>query len=213
MVWELLALAGANDENPSKDTSRVKQHYARSYCRLSTVRIASSKIYSKWPGPKQGNTSVLPQGMEGRNEVNDGRKACIDQKLCPRLPQERQEGEGGSADGVYGDDGLQPLLWGLSAAPRGQADPVLSPKVVAVGDVGKRVPRQRARKYDQNVLEALETIWEVLDYLCGRSPIGLFDCSPGIGHELLYGIRLAGEGPIWDLRRRVRKPGFQKAPH
>ena len=41
-----------------------------------------------------------------------------------------QEGEGGSAEGVYPDDGLQPLLWGLSAAPRGQADPVEPHKLV-----------------------------------------------------------------------------------
>ena len=82
------------------------------------------KIYSKLPESEPGNRSVLHEGMEGRNEVNDGRKACIDQKLCPPLPEEEQEGKGGSADGVHPDDGIQPLLWGLSAAPPGQADPV-----------------------------------------------------------------------------------------
>ena len=46
------------------------------------------KIYSKLPVPEQGNRSVLQEGMEGRNEVNDERKACIDQKLCPPLPEE-----------------------------------------------------------------------------------------------------------------------------
>ncbi len=39
---------------------------------------------------------------------------------------------------------------------------------MAVGDLGKRVRRQRARKYDQKVLEALKMIWEILDYLCGK---------------------------------------------
>ena len=80
------------------------------------------KLYSKLPESEPGNRSVLHEGMEGTNEVNDGRKACIDQKLCPPLPEEGQEGKGGSADGVYPDDGLQPLLWGLSASPPGQAD-------------------------------------------------------------------------------------------
>ncbi len=32
--------------------------------------------------------------MEGRNEVNDGRKACIDQKLCPPLPGKRKKVKG-----------------------------------------------------------------------------------------------------------------------
>ena len=52
------------------------------------------KIYSKLPESEPGNRSVLHEGMEGRNEVNDGRKACIDQKLCPPLPEEEQEGKG-----------------------------------------------------------------------------------------------------------------------
>ncbi len=43
------------------------------------------KIYSKLPVPKQGNRSVLQEEMEGSNDVNDGRRACIDQKLCPPL--------------------------------------------------------------------------------------------------------------------------------
>ncbi len=34
----------------------------------------------------------------------------------------------------------------------------LSPKLVAVGDIGKRVRRERARKYDQKVLKALTMI-------------------------------------------------------
>ena len=44
----------------------------------------------------------------------------------------------------------------------------LSPKRVAVGDIGKRVRRERARKYDQKVVEALKMIWKILDYLCGK---------------------------------------------
>ena len=80
------------------------------------------KIYSKLPVRRQGNRSVLHEGMEGTHEVNDERKACLDQKLCPPLPEEAQEGKGGSADGVYRDDGIQPLLWGLFASPPGQAD-------------------------------------------------------------------------------------------
>ena len=44
----------------------------------------------------------------------------------------------------------------------------LSPKVVAVGDVGKKARGQRARRYDQKVVEALKIIWEILDYLCGK---------------------------------------------
>ena len=50
------------------------------------------KIYSKLSERKQGNRSVLQEEMEGRNELNDGRKACLDQKLCPPLPEEAQEG-------------------------------------------------------------------------------------------------------------------------
>ena len=41
----------------------------------------------------------------------------------------------------------------------------LSPKVVALGDVGKKGGGQRARKYDQKVVEALKIIWKILDYL------------------------------------------------
>ena len=44
----------------------------------------------------------------------------------------------------------------------------LSPNRVAVGDIGKRVRRERARKYDQKVVEALKIIWKILDYLCGK---------------------------------------------
>ena len=130
------------------------------------------KIYSKLPVPEQGNRTVLQEGMEGRNEVNDGRTACIDQKLCPPLPEERQESEGGSADGVYPDDGLQPLLWGLSASPPRQADPI-EPQLVAVGDIRKRVRPERARKYDQKVVEAPKIIWEILDYLCGKRLVAI----------------------------------------
>ncbi len=32
--------------------------------------------------------------MEGRNEVNDERKACIDQKLCPRYRKSRKKVKG-----------------------------------------------------------------------------------------------------------------------
>ncbi len=48
-------------------------------------------------------------------------KRVLIKSFAPPLPEEGQEGKGGSADGVYPDDGLQPLLWGLSAAPPGQA--------------------------------------------------------------------------------------------
>ena len=58
------------------------------------------KIYSKLPVSKQGNRSVLHEGMESTHEVNDERKACIDQKLCPPLPEKAQESDGESADGV-----------------------------------------------------------------------------------------------------------------
>ena len=130
------------------------------------------KIYSKLPVRRQGNRSVLHEGMEGTHEVNDERKACLDQKLCPPLPEEAQEGKGGSADGVYRDDGIQPLLWGLFASPPGQAD-WLSPKVVAVGDIRKKAGGQRARKYDQKVVVALKIIWEILDYLCGKRLVAI----------------------------------------
>ncbi len=49
----------------------------------------------------------------------------------------------------------------------------LSPKLVAVGDIGKRVRRERARKYDQKVLKALTMIWEILDYLCGKRLVAI----------------------------------------
>jgi hypothetical protein len=32
------------------------------------------KVYSKLPAGEPGNRSVLHEGMEGNNEVNDGRK-------------------------------------------------------------------------------------------------------------------------------------------
>ena len=130
------------------------------------------KIYSKLPVRRQGNRSVLHEGMEGTHEVNDERKACLDQKLCPPLPEEAQEGKGGSADGVYRDDGIQPLLWGLFASPPGQAD-LVEPKVVAVGDIRKKAGGQRARKYDQKVVVALKIIWEILDYLCGKRLVAI----------------------------------------
>ena len=34
--------------------------------------------------------------------------------------------------------------------------------------VGKKGGGQRARKYDQKVVEALKIIWKILDYLCGQ---------------------------------------------
>ena len=44
----------------------------------------------------------------------------------------------------------------------------LSPKLAVVGDLRKKARRQRARKYNQKVVEALKMIWEILDYLCGK---------------------------------------------
>jgi len=52
------------------------------------------KIYSKLPGRRPGNRSVLHEGMEGNNEVNDGRKGCIDQKLCARYRKKRKKVKG-----------------------------------------------------------------------------------------------------------------------
>ncbi len=49
----------------------------------------------------------------------------------------------------------------------------LSPKVVALGDVGKKAGGQRARKYDQKVVEALKIIWKILDYLCGKRLVAI----------------------------------------
>ena len=49
----------------------------------------------------------------------------------------------------------------------------LSPKVVALGDVGKKAGGQRARKYDQKVLAALKSVWKILDYLCGKRLVGI----------------------------------------
>ena len=49
----------------------------------------------------------------------------------------------------------------------------LSPKVVAVGDVGKKAGGQRARKYDQKVLAALKSVWKILDYLCGKRLVAI----------------------------------------
>ena len=49
----------------------------------------------------------------------------------------------------------------------------LSPKVVAVADVRPRRPRQRARKYDAEVGEALKQIWQILDYLCGKRLVAI----------------------------------------
>ncbi len=49
----------------------------------------------------------------------------------------------------------------------------LSPKVVALGDVGKKGGGLRARKYDQKVLKALKMVWEILDYLCGKRLVAI----------------------------------------
>ena len=49
----------------------------------------------------------------------------------------------------------------------------LSPKVVALGDVGKKAGGQRARKYDQKVVEALKMIWKILDYVCGKRLVAI----------------------------------------
>ncbi len=46
---------------------------------------------------------------------------CWIVQSCTRSREEAHESEGESADGVDPDDGLQPLLWGLSASPPGQA--------------------------------------------------------------------------------------------
>ncbi len=45
--------------------------------------------------------------------------------------------------------------------------------MVALGDVGKKAGGQRARKYDQKVLAALKSVWEILDYLCGKRLVAI----------------------------------------
>ena len=125
------------------------------------------KIYSKLPVGKQGNRSVLQEGMEGSNEVNDGRKACIDQKLCPPLPEEGQEGEGEVLTEFTQMTGYNRCYGAYLLRHQGKRIR-LSPKLVAVGDIRKKAGGQRARKYDQKVLQALKIIWAILDYLCGK---------------------------------------------
>ncbi len=49
----------------------------------------------------------------------------------------------------------------------------LSPKLVALGDIGKKAGGQRARKYDQKVVEALKMIWKILDYVCGKRLVAI----------------------------------------
>ena len=44
---------------------------------------------------------------------------------------------------------------------------------MAVGDIGKKAGGQRARKYDQKVVEALRIIWQILDYLCGKRLVAI----------------------------------------
>ena len=61
---------------------------------MSMRRIASSKIYSKLPGRKQGNRSVLQEEMEGRNEVNDGRKRVLIKSFAPRYRKKRKKAKG-----------------------------------------------------------------------------------------------------------------------
>ena len=105
--------------------------------------------------------------MEGTHEVNDGRKACIDQKLCPPLPEEGQEGEGEVLTEFTQMTGYNRCYGAYLLRHQGKRI-WLSPKVVALGDVGKKGGGQRARKYDQKVVEALKIIWKILDYLCGQ---------------------------------------------
>ncbi len=48
-------------------------------CSLQDFEFASSQIYSKLPGGVSRGIEVSSKReMEGINEVNDGRKACID---------------------------------------------------------------------------------------------------------------------------------------
>lgn len=50
----------------------------------------------------------------------------------------------------------------------------LGHKLVVEGEAKKKKQhRQRAKKYDQRVLEALKVIWEMLDYLCGKRLVAI----------------------------------------
>ncbi len=106
------------------------------------ARIASSKIYSKLPGPEQGNRSVLHPGMEGRNEVNDERKACIDQKLCPRYRKSRKKVKGEVLTEFTEMTGYNRCYGAYLLRHQGKRIRLGPKRLVAVGDLGKRVRRQ-----------------------------------------------------------------------
>jgi hypothetical protein len=108
---------------------------------------ASSKIYSKLPAGEPGNRSVLHEGMEGTHEVNDGRRACIDQKLCPRYRKKCKKVKGEVVTELTQMTGCNRCYGAYLLRHHGRRIQ-LSPKLVAVGDIGKRVRHQRARKYD-----------------------------------------------------------------
>ena len=110
--------------------------------------------------------------MEGTNEVNDGRKACIDQKLCPRYRKKGKKVKGEVLTEFTQMTGYNRCYGAYLLRHQGKRI-WLSPKGVAVGDVGKKAGGQRARKYDQKVLAALKSVWKILDYLCGKRLVAI----------------------------------------
>src|SRR3989304_8960424 len=41
-------------------------------------------------------------------------------------------------------------------------------KLVIVGDRGKKIRRNKPRRYDETVLRALRKIWAIMDCMCGK---------------------------------------------
>jgi len=77
----------------------------------------------------------------------------------------------------------------------------LNQKTKIVGDVKKRMPRERVRVYDERVVTVLIKLWKMLDYICGKRLV------------ILERARLLQEqGPTVITSQPIIDRGFEEAP-
>ena len=103
------------------------------------------KIYSKLPESEPGNRSVLHEGMEGRNEVNEAERRVLIKSFAPRYRKKGKKVKGEVLTEFTQMTGYNRCYGAYLLRHQGKRI-WLSPKVVAVGDVGKKAGGQRARK-------------------------------------------------------------------
>ena len=84
--------------------------------------------------------------MEGSNEVNDGREACI-KSFAPRYRKKGKKVKGEVLTEFTQMTGYNRCYGAYLLRHQGRRI-WLSPKLVAVGDIRKKAGRERARKYD-----------------------------------------------------------------